>query len=577
MRATARAARFPPAGAAAAASSSSPPPGPDSAPPGAGPGGGGGGRRPLSSAGARRRIGVGGGSLVAGMASGSEPEARASSIAAALAGGAGSIDSGPGPEDEAGLVASYLAAVGAGAGAGPALAVTGRIGYRTVGAEAGGGEDFVGRYPCDVVVEEAGAAGEEEPEPAAAAAAAAAAASFAVHNLSREYVVSRLSTSPLVQMGRDAGATIDLIYLAHNPEEQGAELARRGAPADEIRGHVRERLTDAFVGLETGAAEDRISSYGVCSNGLGLPAGHPLYLPWIDVLAAASDAAAIVHGEDGSEVASLSTIRLPANPLETAGLRVAGEVRSYLDGPLLPRLPSRLEVHVTRPLTCYPDRGAGTGHPFKMVDYEIDTSDPSGDLAGGLRRAWTHEVKGNRPAHYGPALAATMGHFDATPLLEAAAERDLTVEERETVDGCRLLQSMIHDLDHDLDAIRSFAAYEERLSTTVVPLLHSTFEELDEDSAQVLQAFFVAHGAAVRHAVARTTRKLLRGEGGAAGRGEGVDQKHNVPPGITLQEYALGFLLRHEAVDRVIVGCSKPEHVQEALRAADGLGCGEVD
>ena len=489
--------------------------------------------------------------------------------------------------------------------------LTARFGYRTVPAtsaqdEKDGDEDYLGNYPKDVQVEEAkpGSGGgsssqakkgggdlDEQSDDAhddmeeSPATDGPSSGDVAVHNLSREYVAHCLAASPLVQLRTEQRVAhshpdLRLIYLAHNPEAQGAALAGRGAPLDEIRELVKERLTDAFIGLETGKAEGLITSYGVCSNGLSLPEKHPLHLPWMDVLNAASDAVCYVHGSDTVDgkaphgtVAGLSTIQLPANLLETNGLTVAQSIKTYLDtdpgedgdetpeNP--PSLPSSVDVYVTRPLTCYPDQGTGSGHPFKLVDYQIDTT-PTADLTSGMKKVWTNTLDGSRPPHYGPALATTMAHFDATAILEAGEERKLSVEERETLDGCRLLQSMIHDLDNGLDTVRSFAAYEEDLFNKVVPLIHDTFEELDEDSAMVLQSFFVAHGAAVRHAIAKTTRDLLK-QGG-----NGVPP-YEVPDDATLQQYALQHLLKQKQIDKVIVGCPQAEHVLEALHAADRL------
>ena len=493
------------------------------------------------------------------------------------------------------------------------VALTARFGYRTVPATSAQDEkdddDHLGNYPKDVQVEEAkpGSGGgggssnsqakkgggdlDEQSDDAhddmeeSPAIDGPSSGDVAVHNLSREYVAHCLAASPLVQLRAEQRVAhshpdLRLVYLAHNPEAQGAALAGRGAPLDEIRELVKERLTDAFIGLETGKAEGLITSYGVCSNGLSLPEKHPLHLPWMDVLNAASDAVCYVHGIDTVDgkaphgtVAGLSTIQLPANLLETNGLTVAQSIKTYLDtdpgddGDEMPEnfssLPSSVDVYVTRPLTCYPDQGTGSGHPFKLVDYQIDTT-PTADLTSGMKKVWTNTLDGSRPPHYGPALATTMAHFDATAILEAGEERKLSVEERETLDGCRLLQSMIHDLDNGLDTVRSFAAYEEDLFNKVVPLIHDTFEELDEDSAMVLQSFFVAHGAAVRHAIAKTTRDLLK-EGG-----DGVPP-YEVPDDATLQQYALQHLLKQKQIDKVIVGCPQAEHVLEALHAADRL------
>ena len=42
-----------------------------------------------------------------------------------------------------------------------------------------------------------------------------------------------------------------------------------------------------------------------------------------------------------------------------------------------------------------------------------------------------------------------------------------------------------------------------------------------------------------------------------------------MPEDVTLQEFALTHLLKDEAVQSLVVGCSRPEHVLEAMRAAD--------
>ena len=69
---------------------------------------------------------------------------------------------------------------------------------------------------------------------------------------------------------------------------------------------------------------------------------------------------------------------------------------------------------------------------------------------------------------------------------------------------------MIHDLDASLDTMKSFAAYEEYLVNVAVPLIYGSFEELDEESAGMLQLFFRVHGMAVRMVVARWTRDKRR-------------------------------------------------------------------
>ena len=74
----------------------------------------------------------------------------------------------------------------------------------------------------------------------------------------------------------------------------------------------------------------------------------------------------------------------------------------------------------------------------------------------------------------------------------------------------------------------------------------------------------MAHGSAVRHAVARTTRKLLK-EGG-----DGIPP-YNISPDMLLQDFALQWLCEKEYVSKVIVGCHTPGHVRGAVNAIKSI------
>ena len=128
--------------------------------------------------------------------------------------------------------------------------------------------------------------------------------------------------------------------------------------------------------------------------------------------------------------------------------------------------------------------------------------------------------------------------------------------------------------------MRSFAAYEEYLLKKAVPLIYGTFEELDEDSANMLQLFLRVHGMAVRMKVAQWTRHILSAPDDDVvktkikasltkhGFGE-YNGGYRIPTSKTLQEYALKSLLEVDAVDGVVLGCSQPEHVLDACKVAD--------
>lgn len=231
-----------------------------------------------------------------------------------------------------------------------------------------------------------------------------------------------------------------------------------------------------------------------------------------------------------------------------------------------------MDIYISRPLTCYPDQGVGTGFPFKLIDYSIQnnniTENNPKNKNNQNNMEWTHKIKSDTPSQYTPTLNMAMSHFDAEHLLEIQSERPLTAEETETLEGCRLLRSMLQDLDSSLEKVRSFEQYEEDIYTQIIPLIHETFEELDEESASVLQAFFAAHGQATRLAIARTTRNLLKNGGEQGGGGEVETAYKDIPDDLTLQQFATQFLLKEKAVTKVIVGCLKPDHVTSAVEVA---------
>ncbi|KAL7481293.1 hypothetical protein ACHAW6_006972 [Cyclotella cf. meneghiniana] len=563
---------------------------------------------------------------------------------------------------------------------GAGVTITCRLGYRaavvpsreTEGREADAremegafeGDARVGVLDPGSVVEDGDEAGGEWVKPPVAL----------VHNLSEEYVLHSLRTSPLVQRYKLNGSTnlttnkrkIQIVSLAHNPETQiSAHLVSKQSlepdsdkdnsltPLQRARQHMKQCLTSAFIGYEKAVKEGLIDAYGLDSNGLSLPKHHDMYFGWRDVLECAADAYLELNGKDCNGRSSLRVIRLPGNLLETRGLNVARNICSFFGGcdassqeeglpsaddpndpnfqqkrklrQLRSILPESIEVHVTRPFTAFPYGGTGwepnsspgltessgapplflerrdadgkkidAKHPIRILDYRVE----SGPLGEEPFLDWTnhhYSHHGPRPSMYQAVLNAALSHFDADSILEASKERELTVEERETLDGCKLLRDMIHDLDTNLDIMKSFAAYEEYLINVAVPLLYGSFEELDEESSGVLQNFFAVHGMAVRMVVARWTREMILGgwkrvnseeekvnshvwdkekerevakQWQSLGLGE-FSGGYKIPEDETLQEFSLKKLLNDEAIRGIVVGCSRPDHVLEALRAAD--------
>jgi len=381
---------------------------------------------------------------------------------------------------------------------------------------------------------------------------------YAVHNISPDYLEHAIENSPVLKLKEQLGISaadkmIQFTVLLHNPEVQQTS-------------DLYYKLAKAFSKLEE---MDQVDSYGVSSNGLCLPTDHPLHLDYNTVL----NAAARVTAKNINNTKKFRVVQLPVNALETAGVDIARKIHKRASND---DSNNNIEIYGMRPLTCYPDQGTGTGRPFLLTDYQIPATMEK-------KLAWTHEME-HAPQAYDVALKTALQHFDADELLEKKAQNDddLTPEERETLDGCKLMQSVLHDLDVALPEIRSFAAHEDTLYRQVIPVIQDTFESYDENTAQVLQTFFGAYSLAVRYHVAKNTRHLLRhGESSSSSNTTAVTySEEDLPASKRLQEFALEYVLKQKvvdggggggsstnkpAIDKIIVGCSQPIQVVSSV------------
>lgn len=367
-----------------------------------------------------------------------------------------------------------------------------------------------------------------------------------VHNIGGKAVHHALTDSPLTALAAKY-PNVQVVAMLHNPEVQATLI--QGQSKEERQTLLRERLTEGLTACQEQVNAGKIGSYGVASNGLGLPEKHPLHLSWRDTVLPAARQAATV----GDGVSNFSVVQFPMNLLETTGLTVARQIHQDCADPENSAL--HPQVYAMRPLTCYPDAGTGDGFPFVLADYLLPAT-----MEKSLQ--WSNTMSGP-PAAYELALQSAMAHFDAEEILQAKQEgQDLTTEQRETLDGCKLLHSLLHDVDHGLEKVRSFAAHEQDLYEKIIPLIHDTFEGYDEETAAVLQSFFAAYSLAVKYAIARNTRALLQEGGGSA------PVYKDIPQETRLQEYALQFLFREPAIDMVIAGCTQPDQVLDMVGIA---------
>jgi hypothetical protein len=385
-----------------------------------------------------------------------------------------------------------------------------------------------------------------------------------VHNINPDFLKSCIESSPLFQLATDFPDQIQLVVLLHNPEVQVLQSDAISSQLEQRQNILHSKLIESFTVLHQ---FDILKGYGVSSNGLCLPSHHPLFLDFQTVMRS-------FEAVDSRRATPKShIIQLPANVLERNGIYVAKKIQQNQN--LTP-----IKVYAMRPLTCYPDAGTGTGKPFALVDYQVPA---------GLEQTWSWtNTMTHPPLVYEAALKSALSHLDAEDLIakQSAGMEPLSVEERETIDGCKLLRSILHDLDVNLERTRSLAAHQESLAKDVIPIIQGHFEGMDDETLHVLQTFFGAYNLAVRYAVARNTRRLLRhGEqvanedsGDNASTSPQTIPEDELPDSKRLQEFGLEFLLKatgnetedglkpqRPAFDKIILGASQPEQVLDAI------------
>lgn len=389
-----------------------------------------------------------------------------------------------------------------------------------------------------------------------------------LHNVSAEYVTNALSNCPLLHLADDY-SNVRIVPLLHNPEVQGSQL---GASTEERQEHIRHMLVSGFTALEhvvQASETPAVHQYGVVSNGLCLPRDHPLFLDHATVLEAAD-----LSSADRSHFA---IVQLPVNVLERRGLEVARAVRRGVTQRADRMGPVR--IYGMRPLQCYPDLGTGRGHAIALVDHwlpvgeqeESAVLESGGSDARQVVGTWTNAMT-SLPSAYQDAFRTAMSYFDAEELLhkKVTSPDALSDDERETLEACQHLQQLLRDLDARLEDHRvlSLEEHDQFLMQRVVSFLHGSLESMDEESASVLEQVFATYAVAVRYAVARNTRMQLVGGGdGQSTTATVVPKCRDLEQSMRLQEYALRFVLQHDAgvVDKVIVGSSSPEQVVDNL------------
>lgn len=404
-----------------------------------------------------------------------------------------------------------------------------------------------------------------------------------LHNIHPHYIDHVLQKSDCVQLSKDFPNHVNVVVVLHNPEEQATATSFGGTSSTGINSSyetnqstISQRLNVSFHKLQELVNTKVITGFGICSNGICLPKDHPLHLSWNDaIVPAVTDATA------NSNNSSFHVLQLPCNVMERSAFDIANKVKQlqHQQKNQATQPFQNLQLYAVRPLSCYPDLGTGSGYPFLLLDYQLPAT-----MDKVL--TWSNEMN-QYPQVYDVAYKTALRHFDAQQILDKQAEAIakgssaiLSVEERETLDGCKLLQSLFHDLDQGLATVRSYQQYEDDLITKIVPLIRDTFESYDDETASVIQSYFGAYSVAVKYAVAKNTRQLVLQQGEKDDSIQNDSTKQEIVDLLTpqkrLQELALQFILdkkdnddmKINLIDKVMVGCTEPWQIADILKIA---------
>lgn len=138
-------------------------------------------------------------------------------------------------------------------------------------------------------------------------------------------------------------------YLIHNPEYFLLDALGKGLERAAALDEMNARIYKAFEGLEQAVGEGKIDGYGISSNSFAKAANDPEFLPYEDLPALASHAAAAV----GNDRHHFTTVQLPINLLEQEGLKCAAWAKAHA-----------LRVLANRPLNAQYG-----GRMYRLADY----------------------------------------------------------------------------------------------------------------------------------------------------------------------------------------------------------------
>jgi hypothetical protein len=300
----------------------------------------------------------------------------------------------------------------------------------------------------------------------------------------------------------------------------------------------------------------RIHSYGISTNTIGLPPSHPHHINPELFLNMSKDVlkshAAIPSKNTNS---GFQIIQTPFNICETSSLSIINNM--LLLNSSGNNINNELYIMALRPLTVVDDRSIWNLEG--LVDHAVYSSGKWSSI--------------NEIQELNDTYEATVGYFTPPEPLDPS---NPTQDEQDTIEACGLLKSLLNDLLTEFPKFISVEMYENNLQQSIIPMIHKTFDGMDDDSIDQIQGFFDKYGKAVRSMAPyhmqsyvdstidpftgdnkNSTSCISETEEDDEDDDEGsydVQTTHQIPPDTKIEQYSLQWLLhKRSPIDTILL------------------------
>ncbi len=369
--------------------------------------------------------------------------------------------------------------------------------------------------------------------------------SITLKNLNKTSLDSFLIHEPEEQLRKEFPFIIDDSNSSQQQQQQPNIIPPSCTPSqrDEF---LYEYYKPCIAALEEEIhLSNRIHSYGISTNTIGLPPSHPHHIDPTLFMNLSNDVIKS-HGTISQKTKSgLQIIQTPFNICETNSLNILNQLQQQQQN----NNNNDLYIMALRPLTVVDDRSIWNLEG--IVDHTIYSSGKWSTL---------EEIE-----ELNDVYEATINYFTPPEPLDST---NPTQDEQDTIEACSLLKSLLNDLLTEFPKFISVEMYENNLQQSIIPMIHKTFNGIDDQSIEMIQGFFDKYGKSVRAMAPYHMQSYVEStmnpfsnssssssDGGSENDGDDeedegsydVQTTHEIPSNMKIEQYSLKWLLNEQS------------------------------